>query len=73
LILNYRRTMTCPICKKAVEDPAEDAERFLPFCSDRCRLIDLGRWLTGKYQIPVDDADESRDADDDSDASAPRP
>ena len=24
-----------------------------PFCSDRCRLIDLGNWLDGKYQIPV--------------------
>ncbi|MBC7785790.1 MAG: DNA gyrase inhibitor YacG [Burkholderiales bacterium] len=30
-----------------------------PFCSDRCRLIDLGRWLDGKYQIPVDNDDES--------------
>jgi endogenous inhibitor of DNA gyrase (YacG/DUF329 family) len=29
-----------------------------PFCSDRCRLIDLGRWLDGKYQIPVVEEDE---------------
>jgi endogenous inhibitor of DNA gyrase (YacG/DUF329 family) len=30
-----------------------------PFCSDRCRLVDLGRWLDGKYQIPVvEDEDE---------------
>jgi len=28
-----------------------------PFCSERCKLIDLGRWLDGKYQIPVKDAD----------------
>ncbi len=33
-----------------------------PFCSDRCRLIDWGRWLDGKYQIPVvEDADEDGD------------
>jgi hypothetical protein len=29
-----------------------------PFCSERCKLIDLGRWLGGKYQIPVVDPDE---------------
>jgi uncharacterized protein len=28
-----------------------------PFCSERCKLIDLGRWLDGKYQIPVVDDD----------------
>jgi endogenous inhibitor of DNA gyrase (YacG/DUF329 family) len=26
-----------------------------PFCSDRCRLVDLNRWFTGRYQIPVID------------------
>ncbi|MDQ2712002.1 MAG: DNA gyrase inhibitor YacG [Acidobacteriota bacterium] len=41
--------MRCPICKTEVsfEDP------FMPFCSDRCRLIDLGNWATEKYVIPV--------------------
>jgi hypothetical protein len=29
-----------------------------PFCSDRCKLIDLGRWLDGKYQIPVAEQDD---------------
>jgi hypothetical protein len=29
-----------------------------PFCSDRCKLIDLGRWLDGKYQIAVAGDDE---------------
>jgi endogenous inhibitor of DNA gyrase (YacG/DUF329 family) len=41
--------MKCPICKKQV---APDAP-FHPFCSDRCRIIDLGNWATGKYVIPV--------------------
>ncbi|HEX4123419.1 MAG TPA: DNA gyrase inhibitor YacG [Tepidisphaeraceae bacterium] len=46
--------MQCPICKKPVESPADpNAKTPYPFCSERCRLIDLGRWLGGKYQIPV--------------------
>jgi hypothetical protein len=38
----------CPICKKSVafDDP------YMPFCSDRCRLIDLGNWASEKYSIP---------------------
>jgi endogenous inhibitor of DNA gyrase (YacG/DUF329 family) len=36
----------CPICGK----PASPEQR--PFCSDRCRQVDLGRWLTGSYVIP---------------------
>jgi len=50
---------------------SKDAE--FPFCSDRCRLIDLGKWASGAYVIssPVQDtgdriADLSRDADEDS-------
>jgi uncharacterized protein len=54
-------SMKCPICKKPVA--ADDANRppTYPFCSERCKLIDLGRWLDGKYQIPVADKDESSD------------
>jgi uncharacterized protein len=51
----------CPVCKKVVK--ASDTE--FPFCSDRCRTIDLGRWASGGYVIssPVSDAEESiRDA-----------
>ena len=40
--------MTCPICKKAVAPGDAD----FPFCSERCRIIDLGNWATGKYVIP---------------------
>ena len=54
--------MRCPTCKKAVREPAagEPMGPF-PFCSERCKLIDLGRWLDGKYQIPVAEPDESDD------------
>jgi uncharacterized protein len=37
----------CPICKKAVPDDAEHR----PFCSERCKAIDLGRWLNEDYRI----------------------
>jgi uncharacterized protein len=39
--------LRCPICKKPVK--SKDAE--FPFCSDRCRTIDLGRWASGAYVI----------------------
>ncbi|HEY7307004.1 MAG TPA: DNA gyrase inhibitor YacG [Bryobacteraceae bacterium] len=37
----------CPICKKEV--PFDDPN--MPFCSDRCRMIDLGNWASEKYVI----------------------
>jgi endogenous inhibitor of DNA gyrase (YacG/DUF329 family) len=40
----------CPICKKAL---VETAKAF-PFCSERCRLVDLGNWLDEKYVIAPD-------------------
>ncbi|MGB8063821.1 MAG: DNA gyrase inhibitor YacG [Candidatus Sulfotelmatobacter sp.] len=49
--------LRCPICKKPVKSTDSD----FPFCSDRCRLIDLGKWASGQYVIPspVTDAEES--------------
>lgn len=46
----------CPICKKAVKS----ANIEFPFCSERCRTIDLGKWASGGYVIssPVKDAEE---------------
>jgi endogenous inhibitor of DNA gyrase (YacG/DUF329 family) len=56
--------MKCPICKKDV-DPG-DAE--FPFCSERCRIIDLGNWASEKYVIstPVRPEDLPDRDDDDS-------
>ena len=46
--------MQCPICKKSVTQPADlNQQTPFPFCSERCKLIDLGRWLDGKYQITL--------------------
>ena len=52
--------MSCPICKK----PSTAA--FKPFCSDRCRLVDLGKWLKGDYSVPVVEMDDLPDDEDDS-------
>jgi len=41
------RSLRCPTCRKAVI--ATDAE--FPFCSERCRVIDLGKWASGAYVI----------------------
>jgi endogenous inhibitor of DNA gyrase (YacG/DUF329 family) len=48
----------CPICAKEIpsRDPAQWP--WFPFCSSRCRLIDLGRWLGGDYRISPADQEE---------------
>jgi endogenous inhibitor of DNA gyrase (YacG/DUF329 family) len=40
----------CPTCRRDVEWTPES--QFRPFCSDRCRLIDLGAWFSEKHAIP---------------------
>jgi uncharacterized protein len=55
--------MLCPICKKPVrnlDDPVAPNPVF-PFCSERCKLIDLGRWLGERYRIPIKQDDDEAD------------
>jgi endogenous inhibitor of DNA gyrase (YacG/DUF329 family) len=54
------RTVVCPSCGAPVEWTKES--RFRPFCSERCRLIDLGAWAAESYRVPV--ADQKADRDD---------
>jgi endogenous inhibitor of DNA gyrase (YacG/DUF329 family) len=42
-------TVACPNCGKAVE--WSDSARWRPFCSERCRLIDLGEWISESHRI----------------------
>lgn len=44
------KLVKCPQCGKSVSWVAE--ERFKPFCSERCKLIDLGCWAYGEHVIP---------------------
>lgn len=43
----------CPGCGAPAAAGADNPWR--PFCSERCRLADLGQWFAGRYAIPVDD------------------
>jgi uncharacterized protein len=43
------RSVKCPTCQREID---WDQSPFRPFCSERCRLIDLGAWLTEKHAIP---------------------
>jgi uncharacterized protein len=52
-----RKTRACAECGKP------STRESYPFCSERCRNLDLSRWLNGSYAIPV--ADDERKADDD--------
>ena len=49
------KTLRCPICRTLVRIEGED----VPFCSDRCRRIDLGKWAAGDYRVssPILDPD----------------
>jgi endogenous inhibitor of DNA gyrase (YacG/DUF329 family) len=59
-VITFRKRKPCPICKK----PSEASHH--PFCSNRCREVDLNRWLGGGYAIPVvdDESDPSPDGSD---------
>jgi uncharacterized protein len=50
-----KKALRCPTCRTLVLERNED----FPFCSDRCRRIDLGKWASGDYKIstPIQDPD----------------
>lgn len=61
---------TCPVCDKPADD-LDDNESF-PFCSTRCKRVDLGRWFDEDYTVPMtphstersldpDEADDDRE------------
>lgn len=50
------RPHRCPVCEREFEPDGADAEALFPFCSDRCRKVDLFRWWDGRYKI-VEDID----------------
>jgi endogenous inhibitor of DNA gyrase (YacG/DUF329 family) len=46
----------CPICNKDAR-PRSDNRAF-PFCTPRCKSIDLGKWLAEEYRVPVEDSSD---------------
>jgi endogenous inhibitor of DNA gyrase (YacG/DUF329 family) len=58
--LSTMTTPSCPTCGAALPATAspkkDEAARFLPFCSARCQLVDLGNWLGERYTVPGEPA-----------------
>ncbi|MBW3097426.1 DNA gyrase inhibitor YacG [Pseudohoeflea coraliihabitans] len=54
-----RKPQPCPECGRP------SARDSYPFCSERCRALDLNRWLSGSYAIPVTEAEENSEVDPD--------
>jgi uncharacterized protein len=51
----------CPVCGKPAA--ARAVNKTFPFCSERCKLVDLGKWLGEEYRIPVKTPEEDDDGD----------
>ncbi|HEY0468977.1 MAG TPA: DNA gyrase inhibitor YacG [Polyangiaceae bacterium] len=54
----------CPICKTVLEnapDEPTESEQLRPFCSPRCKLVDLGNWLNESYRIPTGERPEGNE------------
>lgn len=47
------RIGACPQCGQSTR--LDDSNRWRPFCSERCKLIDLGGWFEGRYRVPSDE------------------
>lgn len=58
--------LNCPYCRTATQWQNNPSR---PFCSERCRLIDLGRWDSEEYAVAGEKAQEAVDDSDDSDES----
>jgi uncharacterized protein len=57
--MNSPKVIACPQCGKAVD--WVPASRWRPFCSERCKLIDLGEWAAERYRVPaVEPPDEEK-------------
>ena len=51
--MNAMITATCAICGQKMQGQSESEWPDWPFCSRRCRLVDLGRWLGEEYRVPT--------------------
>lgn len=56
-----KKDITCPTCQKKGTWTTDNP--YKPFCSERCKLIDLGEWASEKYQVPGEQIDPYADDD----------
>jgi endogenous inhibitor of DNA gyrase (YacG/DUF329 family) len=67
------KTLSCPTCRRPVSKDMPGLEKLFPFCSERCHLVDLGRWLGEEYRIagePAGSVGAPGAGDDDADSDA---
>ncbi|WP_350282405.1 DNA gyrase inhibitor YacG [Nitrosomonas sp.] len=62
VILSKSPVVNCPQCGEMVV--WDSSSKYRPFCSERCKLLDLGQWATDSYRIP----EEERPQEDDTEA-----
>ena len=66
------RLVACPQCGASIEWSPQN--RFRPFCSERCKMIDLGAWATERYRVPVIEPDDAElPTEDPADDNSPQP
>ena len=54
------KLVNCPSCGKS--SPFDASNPWRPFCSERCKMIDLGQWANESYRVPVSEDTESLDS-----------
>ncbi|MCI0721859.1 MAG: DNA gyrase inhibitor YacG [Acidobacteria bacterium] len=59
--------MKCPICRQTA---SWEGNPNRPFCSERCRLIDLGNWAAGQYSLPAQETDREESAEEEQNAES---
>jgi endogenous inhibitor of DNA gyrase (YacG/DUF329 family) len=64
-------TLACPICKRPVPVGEDERPTTFPFCSARCRTIDLAAWATGSYVVPGKPVGDPGQQDDSQDQTPP--
>lgn len=60
--MTQTRFVNCPRC--GVQVALQLEKRYRPFCSERCKLIDLGDWAMEKYRVPVEEDKDKPEAQD---------
>ncbi|CAG0931554.1 hypothetical protein PLCT1_01819 [Planctomycetaceae bacterium] len=50
----HPKSKKCPECQHAFEYIDARSHPYFPFCSEQCKLLDLGRWLNGEFKIVED-------------------
>ncbi len=55
---------TCPVCGQRIQGQLSSDWPQLPFCSQKCKTIDLGRWLSAVYTIPAEEPVDDEEAED---------